>query len=1705
MKKNILVIFFLLIYAAAGNGYYIAYQGKLTDSDNRRINASVVIIFSIYSEETGTTELWTETHNSVNIVNGLFSVWLGSSNPINLKFDRQYYLGININNQGELTPRIKLNASAFAYRAKYSDTAAFLENNAIAEGAMIINDTLTVNSSFIIEKDGKVGINTLFPSEQLEVLGNAKISGSITAKSYSGDGSNLTNLQYNSLAGDKISRTEISELLNIVGNDTNNLNNRITGLENDSQNKTVILSIYGTRISNLENDSVTKTYVNTQLSTLSSDTQTLKNDLANYKILVYADTINLYNQLSLIRSDSVISIAFSKISGDTVTKSYVDADSQTKTAVLTNYGTRISNLENDSVTKTYVNTQLSNLSSDTQNLKNDLTNYKTLVNADTINLYNQLSLIRSDSVISIAFSKISGDTVTKSYVDADSQTKTAILSNYGTRISNLENDSVTKTYVNTQLSNLSSDTQTLKNDLANYKILVNADTMNLYNQLSLIRSDSVINIAFSKISGDTVTKSYVDADSQIKTTVLTNYGTRISNLENDSVTKTYVNTQLSNLSSDTQTLKNDLANYKILVYADTMNLYNQLSLIRSDSVISIAFSKISGDTVTKSYVDADSQIKTALLSNYGTRISNLENDSVTKTYVNTLLSNLSSDTQTLKNDLANYKILVNADTMNLYNQLSLIRSDSVINIAFSKISGDTVTKTYVDEQLSVKLNKNDSIVISRVSQLFNDSGFISNAGSSITQESADLRYIKKSDTIAADSIGTGAVNSIELSYLDNVSSNIQMQLNSKASNANPGITGGLLVSDTLAVGADTFIVLKNGNVGIGTTNPSARLTINGSNSSELLELSINYNSTTPSLAINNTSGNLASGSRISFKSSGTELANIIYQLGSGSTPSLQFGTNNNERMRITYNGKIGIGTVTPSDSLQVAGSIRGETLTITQRIYADTISAIKFYGDGSNLTGINSSGKFSGNVGDSIYITSTKVGIGTTVPNSHLEVAGDIRTSDLGGLYLRGGVSDTNHGLGYYHSAIREWTTGWGPDGPVLHGYGGGSLGTNQSGTKSTALVWNSSGQVGIGTNSPSYKLDVFNGPSRFINPNLYIGEIMRWQGSNSSSQYQMNLSAFSPSSNNVSYYFSMQDNDGSYDTFLIFNRGNIGVNIKTPLDKFHVNDSSAISGWRGRAVFSGANRSVVAGIFNDSAIIGAHNSALTAWDTLFINTQGNFAGGGNGSVILPTYVGIGTQSLTYALNFGTDKGMLLNALTYGFAIEPVTAATDYLNIKSVNAGTSSTNTDNILVITRAGKVGIGTTNPGSSLEIYNNSNPKIFLNYNGSTQYFLSGISNSLDFGNVGGSPAAIRFMPGNVTKVIIDNSGNVGIGTTSPSDSLTVTGAVGADNGEGRGFKLKKSDGNYAAILDIDNSNTMRLKVPGPDFFINPDTPAALNLNYNQGGQGHITMVAGNSTGNVGIGTTNPDRAKLVVNGFVSYDNDTYGYLTSNATTGISSGTNNTSIYANGRIVCPEFNAVSDARIKIEIPKTETKSNLEIINKLRPVDYKMKDEIHHGSKNKKGFFAQEVEKILPDAVSKSSDFVPDIFALSKSISYDNYLKILTITLDKPHNLQVGDKVKLISEKESFEKTVNTVFSLNTFSVGEWNLPTEKVFVYGKYVTDFRTLDYNQIFTAGISAIQELSKKNESLKKQIEQLKLKETLIIDLIKRIENLESKIK
>jgi hypothetical protein len=91
------------------------------------------------------------------------------------------------------------------------------------------------------------------------------------------------------------------------------------------------------------------------------------------------------------------------------------------------------------------------------------------------------------------------------------------------------------------------------------------------------------------------------------------------------------------------------------------------------------------------------------------------------------------------------------------------------------------------------------------------------------------------------------------------------------------------------------------------------------------------------------------------------------------------------------------------------------------------------------------------------YFNHGNVGIFTTNPATALDVNGDVRLNDHD-LYLRTGT-DVNHGLGWY--GLGKPFAGVNVDGPVLYGWSGGGLGTTGEGTN-LALGWNTLGNTVI-------------------------------------------------------------------------------------------------------------------------------------------------------------------------------------------------------------------------------------------------------------------------------------------------------------------------------------------------------------------------------------------------------------------------------------------------------------------------------------------------------------------------------------------------------------------------------------------------------------------------------------------------------------------
>ncbi len=106
------------------------------------------------------------------------------------------------------------------------------------------------------------------------------------------------------------------------------------------------------------------------------------------------------------------------------------------------------------------------------------------------------------------------------------------------------------------------------------------------------------------------------------------------------------------------------------------------------------------------------------------------------------------------------------------------------------------------------------------------------------------------------------------------------------------------------------------------------------------------------------------------------------------------------------------------------------------------------------------------------------------------------------------------------------------------------------------------------------------------------------------------------------------------------------------------------------------------------------------------------------------------------------------------------------------------------------------------------------------------------------------------------------------------------------------------------------------------------------------------------------------------MNYDNGSYGFLASNGTIGVQSGTNSISIYASNRIIGQEFNAISDRRVKENI--TEWENALETISELRVVGYNKLTK-NGSAMGELGLIGQELIEVFPLAVRVSPGDVPN------------------------------------------------------------------------------------------------------------------------------------
>ena len=360
---------------------------------------------------------------------------------------------------------------------------------------------------------------------------------------------------------------------------------------------------------------------------------------------------------------------------------------------------------------------------------------------------------------------------------------------------------------------------------------------------------------------------------------------------------------------------------------------------------------------------------------------------------------------------------------------------------------------------------------------------------------------------------------------------------------------------------------------------------------------------------------------------------------------------------------------------------------------------------------------------------------------------------------------------------------------------------------------------------------------------------------------------------------------------------------------------------------------------------------------------------------------------------------------------------------------------------------------------------------------------------------------------------TGSVGIGT-SPSRPLhvgggtTVLGRFDGSNAAGSWLSLGNSTtgGRYWQFISTGSGNG-----EGPGKLL-------IGSGFADGSTAVSMTVQPN--GFVGLGTSSP-LAPLDVRGSGS-SSRTFNYYARGTTTlpvqsgfggwvnvpghiGAASGTVPYSILAQSRVGAAEFNAFSDERIKNVLGPSDPQANTDIIRRLRVTEYLPVDTIGEGAVRKTGFLAQEVGEILPGAVSLSERFVPDVYALPEAFEHDAVASRLTVKMAEAHHLNEGDRVRIFADADTLELPVVAVASPVTFTLGDCASEPARMFVYGREVADFHILNYDQIFTTGISAIQELLREVDTLNSRMEELERQQDRINAMDRELAQLRAVVK
>jgi hypothetical protein len=718
--------------------------------------------------------------------------------------------------------------------------------------------------------------------------------------------------------------------------------------------------------------------------------------------------------------------------------------------------------------------------------------------------------------------------------------------------------------------------------------------------------------------------------------------------------------------------------------------------------------------------------------------------------------------------------------------------------------------------------------------------------------------------------------------------------------------GGYLSLDVAASGSSTpssrMVINRDGNVGIGTTSPDAKLEISSiaaASGDARYELLVTEDNT----------ASAGRGGGLAFTRQGIIYGGIknLQNSASDDNTSMYFQTRGagvvSNRMTINEAGNVGIGTTSPSEKLHVMGGTRlqGDATGPTWTNASPTLALkrsndapyISFHANSGSRNGylqfanasdsylnveVNQGLRFRTNSQDRMYIAAGgNVGIGTTSPSTKLHIYSAAQNP---GMILE---SDSTSGAWIKTKSNQT--------GAEEFKFGTNSVGWHVYNDTDAAyrLSIANDGNVGIGTTSPAAKLDV-NGSVRIDSVSavpagckllvgdvlqassaapIQLGGLVRLKGgviihdnTSVSTSFYLEYAA----ANGLSIYRNA--GTGSQNILLAEQGGNVGIGTASPNEQLSIGYADASSAKIEFRSASYARQAMIEGIDGQSSGDGHlafHTRKIgNALERLRITADGN--------------VGIGTASPsakldvkgTWVSNQGllsldADNGtrwagltMQNNGTAYGYLYHDNTDSYVELRAATSNGIRFFTNNAYRMFITSLGDVGIGTASPAEKLHVSDLTDFIVNVD-DTATRIGTQGNYDLAFVTNRSTATDSTRFIikAANAGEALrIDANNNVGVGTDSPNAVLHAYGSTPS----GTVFNVEGTNGSLFSV--VDNLSGVLMSVNNnaglPVFEVNDDDSIV-------GGRFAQNDFVVTTSGDIGMGTANPS-SKLEVNGTVT-----------------------------------------------------------------------------------------------------------------------------------------------------------------------------------------------------------------------------------------------